>query len=62
MGFASAMGLTAIALTTNPSFPGYPTPLSAAQVSAGLAAPSGVSALLGSTGQYKKKGHTYYIY
>ncbi|KII91459.1 hypothetical protein PLICRDRAFT_156540 [Plicaturopsis crispa FD-325 SS-3] len=50
MGFASAMGLTAVALQNNPSFPGYPIPLTASQVSAGLAAPSGVSALLGSSG------------
>lgn len=35
---------------TNPSFPGYPAPLTAAQVAAGLPAPAAASAILGQTG------------
>ncbi|KAK4053931.1 hypothetical protein OIO90_003768 [Microbotryomycetes sp. JL221] len=50
LGFATTMGLSAVVLTTNPSFPGYPEPLSAAQIGAGLPAPSAGVALLGKTG------------
>ncbi|KAL8280892.1 hypothetical protein RQP46_006571 [Phenoliferia psychrophenolica] len=50
LGFATAMGLAAVALTTDPSFPGYPAPLTAAQVTAGLPAPSAAAAILGQTG------------
>ncbi|KAL8287292.1 hypothetical protein RQP46_003744 [Phenoliferia psychrophenolica] len=38
LGFATTMGLAAVVLTTDPSFPGYPTPLTSAQVGAGLPA------------------------
>lgn len=47
---ATTMGLCAVALTTNPSFPGYPNALSAGEVSAGLPAPAAAAALLGKTG------------
>ncbi|KAF9888600.1 urea active transporter [Aspergillus nanangensis] len=49
-GFATAMGLGCAALTSNPAFPTYPNPLSAAQVSAGLSAPATAIALLGKGG------------
>ena len=49
-GMATTMGLCAVALTTNPSFPGYPSALSASEVSAGLPAPAAAAALLGKTG------------
>ncbi|EME84560.1 uncharacterized protein MYCFIDRAFT_152785 [Pseudocercospora fijiensis CIRAD86] len=49
-GFATAMGLGCAALTSNPSFPTYPNPLSAAQNNAGLSAPAVTITLLGSTG------------
>lgn len=38
LGFAGTMGLACIVLTNDPSFPGFPAPLSAAQVGAGLPA------------------------
>lgn len=44
------MGLSAVVLTTQPSFPTYPEPLSAAAVGAGLPAPSAAAALLGKGG------------
>ena len=44
------MGLCAVALTGHPSFPTYPNPLSAADVSAGLPAPAAAAALLGKSG------------
>ncbi|KAK4054470.1 hypothetical protein OIV83_000964 [Microbotryomycetes sp. JL201] len=50
LGFATTMGLSAVALTTNPDFPGYPDALSKAQISAGLPAPAAAVALLGKTG------------
>jgi SSS family transporter len=50
MGFASCMGLTSIALSGNADYPGYPNLLTADQVNAGLAAPYGVTALLGKSG------------
>lgn len=48
--FATAMGLGCAALTSNPSFPTYPNPLSAAQNGAGLSAPAVAIALLGKGG------------
>ncbi|EPQ58324.1 solute symporter family transporter [Gloeophyllum trabeum ATCC 11539] len=48
--FATTLGLAAVALTDHPSFPTYPNPLSASQVSAGLAAPTAAVALLGKGG------------
>lgn len=47
---ATTMGLTAVALTDNIAFPGYPSPLSPTEVTAGLPAPAAASALLGKTG------------
>ncbi|KAK2779348.1 hypothetical protein FQN53_001418 [Emmonsiellopsis sp. PD_33] len=49
-GFATTMGLAAVALTDNPSFPTYPEPMSKSQVSSGLAAPFAAAALLGKNG------------
>jgi hypothetical protein len=49
-GFATTLGLAAVALTDNPSFPTYPNPMSTSQVSSGLAAPFGAVALLGNGG------------
>lgn len=50
LGFATTMGLSAIVLTTDPSFPNYPNPLTSAQVGAGLPAAAAASALLGQSG------------
>ncbi|OAX44409.1 Na+/solute symporter [Rhizopogon vinicolor AM-OR11-026] len=47
--FSSIMGLAAVALANNPSFP-YPGGLTVAEIDAGLAAPAGVVTLLGSGG------------
>lgn len=49
-GFATAMGLGCAALTSSPSFPTYPNPLSAAQNGSGLSAPATAIALLGKGG------------
>lgn len=49
-GFATAMGLGCAALTSTPSFPTYPNPLSAAQNGAGLSSPATAIALLGRGG------------
>lgn len=49
-GFATTLGLAAVALTDNPSFPTYPNPMTTAQVSAGLSAPFAATALLGTSG------------
>lgn len=49
-GFATAMGLGCAALTSSPSFPTYPDPLTAAQNGSGLSAPAAAIALLGSGG------------
>lgn len=49
-GFATAMGLGCAALTSSPSFPTYPNPLTAAQNGSGLSAPAAAIALLGSGG------------
>ncbi|KAK9384580.1 GMC oxidoreductase-domain-containing protein [Lipomyces mesembrius] len=44
------LGLAAVALTDNPAFPTYPSPMSSSQVSAGLSAPFGCVAILGKQG------------
>ncbi|OQV06051.1 hypothetical protein CLAIMM_10688 [Cladophialophora immunda] len=49
-GFATVMGLGAVALTGSPSFPTYPNPLNAAQVGGGFAAPATAIALMGKNG------------
>ncbi|KAK2814124.1 hypothetical protein FQN50_000528 [Emmonsiellopsis sp. PD_5] len=49
-GFATTLGLAAVALTDNPRFPTYPEPMSKSQVSSGLAAPFAAAALLGKNG------------
>ena len=49
-GFATTLGLAAVALTDNPSFPTYPSPMSESQITAGLSAPFAASALLGKGG------------
>jgi Na+/proline symporter len=49
-GFATAMGLGCAALTSNPSFPTYPNPLSAAENGAGLSSPATAITLLGQGG------------
>jgi Na+/proline symporter len=49
-GFATTLGLAAVALTDNPNFPTYPHAMSANQVSAGLAAAFAASTLLGRSG------------
>ncbi|KAK3050734.1 urea permease [Extremus antarcticus] len=49
-GFATAMGLGCAALTTNPRFPTYPNPLSAAENGAGLSSPATAITLLGQGG------------
>jgi SSS family transporter len=47
---ATAMGLSAVALESNPAFPTYPDRLSADEVSAGLTLPTAAVALLGKSG------------
>jgi Na+/proline symporter len=49
-GFATTLGLAAVALTSNPNFPTYPHNMTPSQISAGLAAPFGAAALLGQHG------------
>ncbi|QDS77830.1 hypothetical protein FKW77_006194 [Venturia effusa] len=49
-GFATTLGLAAVALTDNPKFPTYPDAMTASQVSSGLSAPFGAAALLGKNG------------
>lgn len=49
-GFATTLGLAAVALTNNPAFPTYPNAPTASQVSAGLAAAFSASTLLGQNG------------
>ena len=49
-GFATTLGLAAVALTDSPSFPTYPNPMTRQQISAGLAAPFAAIALLGTGG------------
>ncbi|KAK4702934.1 urea-proton symporter, partial [Phenoliferia sp. Uapishka_3] len=50
LGFATTMGLAAVVLTKDPSFPGYPAHLTAGQVGAGLPAPAAAAALMGKGG------------
>ena len=49
-GFATTLGLAAVALTDSPTFPMYPNSMTQAQVSAGLSAPFAATALLGTGG------------
>ncbi|RFU24416.1 hypothetical protein B7463_g11916, partial [Scytalidium lignicola] len=49
-GFATTLGLAAVALTDNPAYPTYPYNMTASQVSSGLSAPFGAVALLGKPG------------
>jgi Na+/proline symporter len=49
-GFATTLGLAAVALTDHPSFPTYPNPMSPSQITAGLASPFAATALLGKGG------------
>ncbi|KAJ7668024.1 solute symporter family transporter [Mycena rosella] len=49
-GFATTLGLAAVALTNHPSFPTYPNPMSPSQITAGLASPFAATALLGKGG------------
>ena len=49
-GFATTLGLAAVALTDSPTFPTYPNGMTQAQVSAGLSAPFAATALLGTRG------------
>ncbi|KAJ4366197.1 urea active transporter [Neocucurbitaria cava] len=47
---ATTMGLSALALESNPVFPGYPNRMAAADVSAGLVLPTAAVAMLGKGG------------
>jgi Na+/proline symporter len=49
-GFATTLGLAAVALTDNPAYPTYPNKMTAIQISSGLSAPFGAAALLGKHG------------
>lgn len=49
-GFASTLGLAAVALTDNPAYPTYPNPMTTTQVSSGLSAAFGAATLLGKNG------------
>ena len=49
-GFATTLGLAAVALTDNPDFPTYPKPMSESQITAGLSAAFAASTLLGKNG------------
>jgi hypothetical protein len=49
-GFATTLGLAAVALTDNPAYPTYPHNMTTSQVSSGLSAPFGAAALLGKHG------------
>jgi Na+/proline symporter len=49
-GFATTLGLAAVALTDNPRYPTYPNPMTSSQVSAGLSAPFAAATLLGKNG------------
>ena len=49
-GFATTLGLAAVALTDSPTFPTYPNTMTTAQVSAGLSTPFAATALLGTGG------------
>lgn len=49
-GFATTLGLAAVALTDNPAYPTYPNNMTSSQISSGLSAPFGAAALLGTRG------------
>lgn len=49
-GFATTLGLAAVALTNNPNYPTYPNNMTSSQISSGLAAPFGAAALAGKQG------------
>jgi len=49
-GFATTLGLAAVALTDTPSFPTYPNPMTQAEITSGLSAPFAATALLGTSG------------
>ncbi|KAK0891705.1 hypothetical protein LTR02_013857 [Friedmanniomyces endolithicus] len=49
-GFATTLGLSAVALTDNPAYPTYPNPMTKTQISSGLSAAFGAAALLGKSG------------
>ncbi|KAJ4362950.1 hypothetical protein N0V83_010067 [Neocucurbitaria cava] len=49
-GFATTLGLSAVALTSNPKYPTYPNPMTTSQIQAGLAAPFAAQTLLGKPG------------
>ncbi|KAL3469708.1 Sodium:solute symporter family-domain-containing protein [Aspergillus californicus] len=49
-GFATTLGLAAVALTSHPDFPTYPNNMTSSQISSGLAAPFGATALAGTGG------------
>ncbi|KAL4962040.1 sodium:solute symporter family protein [Aspergillus stella-maris] len=49
-GFATTLGLAAVALTDHPSYPTYPNEMTSSQISSGLAAPFGATALAGRGG------------
>jgi len=49
-GFATTLGLAAVALTDNPAFPTYPAAPTMTQISSGLAAPFGAITMLGTGG------------
>ncbi|KAI9712351.1 MAG: hypothetical protein M1820_001564 [Bogoriella megaspora] len=49
-GFATTLGLVAVALTDNPRFPTYPNIPTTSEISAGLAAPFAASTILGKGG------------
>lgn len=49
-GFATTLGLSAVALTDNPAYPTYPNNMTSSQISSGLSAPFASVALLGKPG------------
>ncbi|KUJ20913.1 Na+/solute symporter [Mollisia scopiformis] len=49
-GFATTLGLAAVALTDNPAYPTYPNNMTSSQISSGLSAPFAAVALLGKPG------------
>lgn len=49
-GFATTLGLSAVALTSNPAYPTYPNEMTGRQIQAGLSAPFAAQTLLGPGG------------
>ncbi|KAH8793946.1 Sodium:solute symporter family-domain-containing protein [Hyaloscypha finlandica] len=49
-GFATTLGLAAVALTDNPAYPTYPDNMTSSQISSGLSGPFAAVALLGKPG------------